>query len=73
LVGSFFEGGAFKVSWTVGGGLKWFVQEHVGLKGHARYKPTELHDAESSVSDPFGFCQRSLKSLEFAGGAVFRF
>ena len=62
-----------KVSWTVGGGLKWFVQEHVGLKGQARYKPTELHDTSSSVCDPFGFCQGSLKHLEFAGGVVFRF
>jgi hypothetical protein len=62
-----------KASWTVGGGLKWFVQEHVGLKGQARYKPTELHDTASSVCDPFGFCQESLKNVEFAGGAVFRF
>ena len=62
-----------KASWTLGGGLKWFVQEHVGLKGQARYKPTELQDSAASVCDPFGFCQGSLKHLEFAGGVVFRF
>jgi hypothetical protein len=61
------------MSWTVGGGVKWFVQEHVGLKGQARYKPTELRDTSSTVCDPFGFCQGSLKNLEFAGGVVFRF
>ena len=60
-------------SWTVGGGLKWFLQEHVGLKGQARYKPTELNDTSSNVCSPFGFCQGSLKNLEFAGGVVFRF
>jgi hypothetical protein len=57
----------------VGGGLKWFVQEHVGLKGQARYTPTQLHDTSSSVCDPFDFCQGSLKHLEFGGGVVFRF
>jgi opacity protein-like surface antigen len=62
-----------KASWTVGGGLKWFVQPHVGLKAHARYTPTELSDTSATVCDPFGFCQGSLTKLEFAGGAVFRF
>jgi hypothetical protein len=62
-----------KASWTVGGGLKWFVQQHVGLKAQARYTPTELSDTSATVCDPFGFCQGSLKKLEFAGGAVFRF
>ena len=62
-----------KASWTVGGGLKWFLQQHVGLKAQARYNPTELSDSSSSICGPFGFCQGALKHLELAGGAIFRF
>jgi opacity protein-like surface antigen len=62
-----------KASWTVGGGLKWFVQRHVGLEVQARYKPTELRDRSSAICDPFGFCQGSLKHLDVGAGAVLRF
>jgi opacity protein-like surface antigen len=62
-----------KLSWTVGGGVKWFPQRHLGLKAHARYNPTRLDDASASVCDPFGFCQTALKHFEIGGGAIFRF
>ena len=62
-----------KPSWNVGGGLKWLLQRHVGLKVQARYKPVILNDSSSEVCDPFGFCQGSLKRFELAGGAAFRF
>jgi hypothetical protein len=62
-----------KASWTVGGGLKWFVQRHVGFTAHARDKPTELRDTSSEVCDPFGFCQGTLKHLDVAAGAIVRF
>ena len=33
-----------------------------------------LNDEDAGdVCVPFGFCQRSLQQIEFAGGAVFRF
>jgi hypothetical protein len=65
--------GETKPSWTVGGGLKWFLHEHVGLKVQGRYKPTALRDASSDFCSPFGFCQGLLNHFEVAGGTVFRF
>ena len=62
-----------KASWTVGGGLKWFVQRHVGVAAQVRYKPTVLHDTSSEVCDPFGFCQGALNHVDVGVGAVFRF
>jgi outer membrane protein W len=48
-----------KMSWTVGGGVKWF--------------PQRLDDESASFCDPFGFCQSLLKHFEIGGGAIFRF
>jgi hypothetical protein len=62
-----------KMSWTVGGGVKWFPQRHLGLKAQARYNPTRLDDESASFCDPFGFCQSLLKHFEIGGGAIFRF
>jgi outer membrane protein W len=62
-----------KPSWTVGGGVKWFVQRHVGVAAQARYKPTVLHDTSSQVCDPFGFCQGTLNHVDVGVGAVLRF
>jgi outer membrane protein W len=62
-----------KASWTLGGGLKWFLQPHIGIKMQGRYKPTELRDSSASVCDPFGFCQETLQPFELAAGVVFRF
>jgi opacity protein-like surface antigen len=62
-----------KMSWTVGGGVKWFPQRHVGMRAQARYKPTQLNDGANDFCNPFGFCQTSLTHFEIAAGAVFRF
>ena len=62
-----------KLSWTVGGGVKWFPIPRVGARVHVRYNPVRLNDASSSVCDPFGFCQEALQRVEFAGGLVLRF
>jgi hypothetical protein len=62
-----------EASWTIGGGLKWFVQRHVGVKGQVRYATTVLNSEDSPACGPFGFCQQALRHVEFAGGAVFRF
>ena len=62
-----------KFAWTVGGGVKWFPAPKVGVRGHLRYKPTRLNDEDSSVCDPFGFCQSSLPQVEIAAGLVVRF
>lgn len=62
-----------KASWTVGAGLKWFLQRTLGVEIRGRYKPTLLDDAASSTCHPFGFCQSSLNRYELAGGVIFRF
>jgi hypothetical protein len=61
-----------EASWTIGGGLKWFVRRHVGVKGQARYAST-LSAEGSAVCGPFGFCQQALRHVEVAAGAIFRF
>ena len=60
-------------SWTIGGGLKWFARRYVGVKGQARYANTVMAAEDSAACGPFGFCQRALRHLEVAAGAVFRF
>jgi opacity protein-like surface antigen len=65
--------GETKFSWTIGGGVKWFPLRNLGIRGHARYRPTQLNDSGSDFCSPFGFCQTSLSAFEVATGAVFRF
>ena len=63
-----------KLSFGLGGGVKYFPWKAIGVRGHFRYKPTMLNDEDAGdFCDPFGFCQGSLQQIEFAGGAVVRF
>ena len=63
-----------KLSFGLGGGVKYFPWNAIGVRGHFRYKPTMLNDEDAGdFCDPFGFCQGSLQQIEFAGGAVVRF
>ncbi len=63
-----------KLSFGLGGGVKYFPWKAIGVRGHFRYKPTMLNDDDAAdFCDPFGFCQRSLQQIEFAAGAVIRF
>jgi opacity protein-like surface antigen len=63
-----------KFSWGIGGGIKYFAWENLGLRGHFRYKPVMLNDEDAGdFCDPFGFCQGTLQQIEFAAGAVVRF
>lgn len=75
---TFFRGGGrpseTKLSWGLGGGVKYFPWRAIGLRGHFRYKPVILADKDAGdFCDPFGFCQGWLHQLELAGGVVFRF
>jgi opacity protein-like surface antigen len=66
--------GETKLSWSVGGGVKYYFTRTVGLKLQARYAPTRLNDAEAApFCDPFGFCSGTLHQSEFFGGLVLRF
>jgi opacity protein-like surface antigen len=65
--------GETKLAWTIGGGVKWFPLRNLGVRAHARYKPTQLNDGSADFCDPFGFCQTSLTHFEIGTGAIFRF
>jgi hypothetical protein len=78
LGATFFSGGGqaseTKLSWGLGGGVKYFPWRSIGFRGHVRYKPVILADKEAGdFCDPFGFCQGWLHQLELAGGVVLRF
>ena len=63
-----------KLSLDYGGGLNYFVWRGIGMRAHARFNPTALHDTSAGdVCDPFGFCQSWLSQIEFAVGAAVRF
>jgi opacity protein-like surface antigen len=63
-----------KLSFGLGGGVKYFPWKAIGVRGHFRYKPTMLNDEDTGdFCLPFGFCQGSLQQIEFAAGAVVRF
>jgi opacity protein-like surface antigen len=63
-----------KFSFGLGGGVKYFLRDAIGVRAHVRYKPTMLNDGDAGrFCDPFGFCQTTLHQVEFAGGVVIRF
>jgi outer membrane protein W len=57
-----------------GGGIKVYPWNGVGLRAQLRYRPTWLNDkGAGDFCDPFGFCQSTLRQLEFSGGVTFKF
>jgi opacity protein-like surface antigen len=63
-----------KLSFSLGGGVKFVPWRSIGARMHIRYKPVILSDGSSGdFCDPFGFCQGTLQQFEFAGGVVVRF
>jgi len=62
-----------KLSFGLGGGLKWLPTKRLGARLQARYNPTHLNDTSSEFCDPFGFCQGWLHQFELTGGVVVRF
>jgi opacity protein-like surface antigen len=75
---TFFSGGDLpsetRLSFGLGGGLKYFWRDSFGVRAQARYRPTLLDDEDAGdFCDPFGFCQDRLDQFELTGGVVFRF
>jgi outer membrane protein W len=62
-----------KLSFGIGGGLKWLPTRRFGARLQVKYTPTYLNDEGSDFCDPFGFCQGWLHQLELTGGLVLRF
>ncbi len=62
-----------KLSVNVGGGLKWFPREHIGVRVQARLALIRLAGSSSVYCAPFGFCQEWLNQFDVATGLVLRF
>ena len=63
-----------KLSFGLGGGIKYFASNNIGMRGHFRYKPTLLDDEEAGdFCDQFGFCQGTLNQIEVAAAVIVRF
>jgi opacity protein-like surface antigen len=70
---------ATKFSFGVGGGVKYFFSEHVGVRTQIRYAPTYVYSTTGAIyCDWWGFCwsvpnDHYLQQGEVTGGLVFRF
>ena len=64
----------YKLSLALGAGIKYFRWPGIGLVGSVRFTPTMMNDtASADFCDPFGYCQSTLRQIDFLGGVVFRF
>ena len=68
-----------KFSFGVGGGVKYFVSRHVGIRAQARYAPTYLYSTNGGVwCNWWGYCwvasnNHFLNQGDVTGGIIFRF
>lgn len=65
-------------SYGVGGGVKYYMSNHIGFRGDARFVPTYENSAPQQFCDQFGNCytanQRNfLNRGNFTGGLIIRF
>ncbi len=65
-------------SFSLGGGLKYFVDRHFGFRADARWMPTYANSSLEIICDPFLGCYTARVSHyqhrgNFVGGLVFRF
>jgi outer membrane protein with beta-barrel domain len=65
-------------SYGIGGGMKYYLTRHLGLRGDLRFVPTYGNRTTGIICDPFGFCSQARLSNyfnrgNFTGGIIFRF
>ena len=65
-------------SYGIGGGVKYSLSRHFGLRGDLRFVPTYGNRTTGVICDPFGFCgparvSNYLNRGNFTGGIFFRF
>jgi len=65
-------------SYSLGGGVKYSLSRHFGLRGDVRYLPTYGSSSYGLFCDPFGFCYQVkvanfLNRGNFVGGLIFKF
>ena len=65
-------------SYGLGGGVKYYLSRHIGLRGDARFVPTYGNRTPGIICDSFGFCAQTrvsnyFKQGNFTAGLIFRF
>lgn len=66
-------------AYSLGGGVKYYVNRHFGLRGDVRYLPTYGSSTPGTYCDPYyGYCYTAslpnyLNRGSFVGGMIFRF
>jgi hypothetical protein len=65
-------------AYNLGGGVKYYINRHVGLRGDARYMPTYGSSSNATYCDPFFGCYSAkvhnyLNRGNFVGGIIFKF
>lgn len=65
-------------AYNIGGGVKYYVSRHVGLRGDVRLLPTYGNSSVGTYCDPFFGCYNAKISNffnrgSFTGGVIFRF
>jgi len=61
-----------------GGGVKYYLDRHIGLRGDIRYLPSYANSSNGTFCDPFFGCYTArvrnyLRRGNFAGGVIFHF
>jgi len=65
-------------AFSLGGGVKYYLSRHFGLRGDVRYLPTYGSSSYGFYCNPFGFCYNAkvanfLNRGNFVGGLIFKF
>lgn len=64
-------------AFSVGGGVKYYLSRHIGLRGDIRFMPTYGNSSYGFFCGPTGFCYNSnsnfLNRGNFVGGVIFKF
>ena len=65
-------------AYSIGGGVKYYFNRHVGLRGDVRFMPTYGSSSSGEYCDPFYGCYTAsvhnyLDRGNFVGGVIFRF
>lgn len=62
-----------KTMFQFGGGVKWYLARHFGVRGDARYQPIRLGGSASALCTPFEFCQGALHPFQISSALIVRY
>jgi len=71
-------GGSTAFAFNLGGGAKYYLSSHFGLRGDLRFLPTLANSSQGEVCDPFNGCfpttqHNFFKRVNLASGVLIRF